>query len=136
MSNTERRTFIKIITAGAVGSFAGIAALGHVEMAMARARPRQTSSSSEPIRPTRVGTSAERHRRPPWLSEWPIWSFPIPIQLLAEAALCSGSGDGPEIIWVAIEALTWRLFGSRYYPEIVKIYVGSLAKISYKSAEF
>jgi uncharacterized protein YjlB len=28
MSNTERRTFIKIITAGAVGSFAGIAALG------------------------------------------------------------------------------------------------------------
>ena len=28
MSNTERRTFIKIITAGAVGSFAGITALG------------------------------------------------------------------------------------------------------------
>jgi uncharacterized protein YjlB len=28
MSNTERRTFIKIITAGAVSSFAGIAALG------------------------------------------------------------------------------------------------------------
>jgi uncharacterized protein YjlB len=28
MSNTERRTFIKIITAGAVGSFAGLAALG------------------------------------------------------------------------------------------------------------
>ncbi len=28
MSNTERRTFIKIITARAVGSFAGIAALG------------------------------------------------------------------------------------------------------------
>jgi uncharacterized protein YjlB len=28
MSNTERRTFIKIITAGAVGSFADIAALG------------------------------------------------------------------------------------------------------------
>src|SRR6266446_7113839 len=91
--------------------------------------PRQTSSSSEPIRLARVGTSAERHRRPPWLSEWPIWSFPIPIQLLAEAALCSGSGDGPEIILVAIEALTWRLLGSRQYPEIVKIYVGSLAKI-------
>jgi uncharacterized protein YjlB len=28
MSNTERRTFIKIITAGAVGSFTGIAAFG------------------------------------------------------------------------------------------------------------
>src|SRR6202521_187648 len=28
MSYTERRTFIKIMTAGAVGSFAGIAALG------------------------------------------------------------------------------------------------------------
>jgi uncharacterized protein YjlB len=28
MSNTERRTFIKIITAGAVGSFAGLAAFG------------------------------------------------------------------------------------------------------------
>jgi hypothetical protein len=45
---------------------------------------------------TRIGTSAEKHRRPPWLSEWPIWSFPIPIRLLAEAALCSGSGNGPE----------------------------------------
>jgi hypothetical protein len=54
---------------------------------------------------------------------------------LAEAALCSGSGDGPEIILVAIEALTWRLLGSRHYPEIVKIYVESLAKIGYKSAE-
>jgi uncharacterized protein YjlB len=31
MSYTERRTFIKIITAGAVGSFAGIAALGQDE---------------------------------------------------------------------------------------------------------
>ncbi|HEY6839816.1 MAG TPA: hypothetical protein VI114_01260, partial [Chthoniobacterales bacterium] len=28
MSNTERRTFIKIITAGAMGSFTGLTALG------------------------------------------------------------------------------------------------------------
>jgi hypothetical protein len=58
--------------------------------------PAQTSLSSEPIRPTRVGISAKRRRRPPWLSEWPIWFSPIPTPPPAEAALCSGCGDAPE----------------------------------------